>query len=130
MEYNEVRAYLSSEFLSLIVEKYASFKGRFGIIMLKEKVMKKGVLIKEYYKPIIDFIIDKREETATKFLLNTLKNRFGVDRFLVGIQNITDSKGTILSHMKDLSNILNDLHVNTFKFSLRRDLILMINKNK
>lgn len=74
--------------------------------MLKEKILKNGVITKEYYKPIIDFIIDKREEVETKDLLETLKNKYGKERFLVGIQNVTDSKGTVLTHMKDLCKIL------------------------
>lgn len=100
--YIETREFLQNEFFSLVNEKYSDFKGRFGIIMLKEKVFKNGMIIKEFYKPIIDFIIDKKEENQTRELLETLKNKYGKERFLVGIQNITDSKGTVLTHMKDL----------------------------
>ncbi|KAL4492555.1 hypothetical protein ABPG72_007668 [Tetrahymena utriculariae] len=129
-EYSEVREFLKTEFLSLITEKYPDFKGRFGIIMLKEKLFKNGAITKEYYKPIIDFIIDKREENQTRELLEFLKDKYGKERFLVGIQNVTDSKGVVLTHMKDLSNILNELNVTCFRFCLRRDLVLMMGKNK
>lgn len=86
-----MKQYLPTEFVPLISNKFNKFKGRFGVILTKEKSFKNGgIASKEYLKPIIDFCIDKREDVETKELLETLRDKYGKEMFLVGIQTVID----------------------------------------
>ncbi len=58
MIFKKSKAYLKNEFFSTLTEKYSNFKGKFGVVLLKENILQNNVVKKKYFKAVNDIVID------------------------------------------------------------------------